>query len=37
MKKQPAWESLILTIRNQKVLLDTDLPTVYDVPTKELN
>jgi hypothetical protein len=37
MKKQPVLESLILTIRNQKVLLDADLATIYDVPTKALN
>ena len=33
MKKQPVLESLILTIRNQKVLL----VAIYDVPTKALN
>jgi hypothetical protein len=37
MKKQPVWESLILTIRNQRVLLDADLAMIYDVPTKALN
>jgi hypothetical protein len=37
MKKQPVLESLILTIRNQKVLLDADIATIYDVPTKALN
>ena len=37
MKKQSAFESLILTIRNQKVLLDADLAAIYDVPTKRLN
>lgn len=37
MKKQPAFESLILTIRNQKVLLDADLAAIYGVPTKALN
>ncbi|MBE2202891.1 MAG: ORF6N domain-containing protein [Chthoniobacterales bacterium] len=37
MKKEPTFESLILTIRNQKVLLDADLATIYDVPTKRLN
>jgi len=30
-------ESLILTIRNQKVLLDADLAAIYNVPTKALN
>ena len=30
-------ETLILTIRNQKVILDADLAEVYDVPTKRLN
>ena len=37
MKKQPVLESLILTIRNQTVLLDADLAAVYGVPTKALN
>ena len=37
MKKQPVLESLILTIRNQRVLLDADLAMIYDVPTKRLN
>ena len=37
MKKQPVLESLILTIRNQRVLLDADLATIYDVQTKRLN
>jgi hypothetical protein len=30
-------ETLILTIRNQKVILDADLADVYAVPTKRLN
>jgi len=30
-------ESLILTIRGQKVLLDADLAVIYGVPTKRLN
>lgn len=30
-------ESLILTIRNQKVILDADLSGIYGVPTKRLN
>jgi len=29
--------SAILTIRNQKVLLDEDLARIYGVPTKALN
>jgi hypothetical protein len=33
----PALESLILTIREQKVLLDADLAAIYGVPTKRLN
>ena len=37
MKKQIPLESLILTIRGQKVLLDADLATIYEVPTKALN
>jgi hypothetical protein len=37
MKKQPILESLIITIRQQKVLLDADLAAIYDVPTKRLN
>ena len=30
-------ETLIFTIRNQKVLLDADLAVIYGVPTKALN
>ncbi len=30
-------DSLILTIREQKVLLDADLASIYGVPTKRLN
>ena len=37
MKKKPALESLILTIRNQKVLLDADLATIYGVETRVFN
>ena len=33
----PPLESLILTIRGQKVLLDADLALIYGVPTKALN
>ena len=32
-----AVERLILTIRDQKVILDSDLAALYDVPTKRLN
>ena len=31
------FESLILTIRGQKVILDADLAAIYGVPTKALN
>lgn len=37
MKKQPILESLILTIRNQKVLLDADLASIYGVETRVFN
>lgn len=37
MKEHTVLESLIVTIRNQKVLLDADLATIYNVPTKRLN
>ncbi len=37
MNKQSPLESLILTLRGQKVLLDADLATLYEVPTKALN
>ena len=30
-------ETLILTLRNQKVLLDADLAAIYGVPTRALN
>jgi phage regulator Rha-like protein len=33
----PDIDSLITTIRGQKVILDADLATVYQVPTKALN
>lgn len=33
----PDVHSLILTLRDQKVLLDADLALVYDVPTRVLN
>src|ERR1017187_880957 len=37
MKPKKPIESLILNIRNQKVILDADLAELYDVPTKRLN
>jgi hypothetical protein len=37
MKLKKPIETLIITIRNQKVILDADLAEVYDVPTKRLN
>lgn len=37
MKAHLPLDSLILTIRGQKVLLDADLATIYGVPTKALN
>lgn len=37
MKDHALLESLILTVRGQKVLLDADLATIYGVPTKRLN
>lgn len=37
MSQPNSFDSLILTIRNQKVLLDADLATIYGVPTKALN
>ncbi len=37
MKRQAVLESLILTIRNQKVLLDADLATIYGVETRVIN
>ncbi len=37
MKKPPSLDSLILTIRSQKVLIDADLAAIYGVPTKRLN
>ena len=33
----PPLDSLILTIRGQKVLLDANLAAIYVVPTKALN
>jgi len=37
MKSNPPLESLILTLRQQKVILDADLAGLYGVPTKRLN
>ena len=37
MKPKKPIESLILNIRNQKVILDADLAELYGVPTKVLN
>ena len=37
MKSNPPLESLILTFRQQKVILDADLAGLYGVPTKALN
>jgi hypothetical protein len=37
MKPNKPIESLILTLRGEKVILDADLAALYDVPTKALN
>ena len=37
MKTNPPLETLILTLRQQKVILDSDLAGLYGVPTKALN
>jgi len=37
MKKNVPVESLIITIRGHKVIVDTDLAGLYGVPTKRLN
>jgi hypothetical protein len=37
MKPKKPIESLILTLRGQKVMLDADLAELYGVPTKRLN
>jgi hypothetical protein len=37
MKSIPPLESLILTLRHQKVILDADLAGLYGVPNKALN
>ena len=36
-KSNPPLETLILTLRQQKVILDADLAGLYGVPTKRLN
>ena len=37
MKPKKPIESLILTLRGQRIILDTDLAELYDVPTKRFN
>jgi hypothetical protein len=37
MKRLKPIESLILTIRRHKVLIDADLASIYDVETRTLN
>lgn len=37
MKPAKPIESVIVTVRGQKVILDADLAELYDVPTKRLN
>lgn len=37
MKSKKPIESLILNVRNQKVMLDADLAELYGVPTKRFN
>jgi hypothetical protein len=37
MKPKKPIESLILAVRNQKIILDADLAGLYGVPTKRLN
>ena len=37
MKPRKPIESLILTLRGQKVILDADLAELYGVPTRRLN
>lgn len=34
---RPSLDTLILTIRDQKVIIDSDLADIYGVPTKRLN
>jgi hypothetical protein len=37
MKPKKPIHTLILNLRNQKVILDADLAELYDVPTKVFN
>jgi hypothetical protein len=37
MKPKKPIESLILTLRGQKIILDADLAELYGVPTKVFN
>jgi len=37
MKQLKPLKSMILTIRNHKVIIDADLAALYNVPTKALN
>lgn len=37
MKPTPPLETLVLTLRQQKVILDADLAALFGVPTKRLN
>jgi hypothetical protein len=37
MKPKKPFESLILTLRGSKVIVDSDLADIYGVPTKRLN
>ena len=37
MKPKKPIETLILSVRSQKVILDADLAELYDVPTKVFN
>ncbi len=37
MKRSKPLESMILTIRGHKVMIDADLAALYEVPTKALN
>src|SRR6266478_4760852 len=37
MRRAKPIETLILTIRGEKVILDADLAALYEVPTKSLN
>jgi len=37
IRENPGIESMILTVRGQRVMLDSDLASIYGVPTKRLN